>query len=134
MVYFFTGTEYSTVIKENNLLTTLPFLGKEFEISLDVFVSAFTVPNMQWGNYAEILRLTTTNNDCCKKGDRIVALFTRKDNSLIPITHIGENYNYAPVFGSIKVDKWINVRAKQFMDTKTGKVDIIDYTLILITA
>ena len=80
---------------------------------------------MEHGYYAEILRLTTTTNNCCKKGDRILALFTRKDNSIIPITHIGENYNHAPVFGSIKVDKWIHVRARQFMDTKTGKVDII---------
>ena len=103
-------------------MTTLPCLGLEFEVSLDVLVSSFRVPNMEHGYYAEILRLTTTTNNCCKKGDRILTLFTRKDNSIIPITHIGENYNHAPVFGSIKVDKWIHVRARQFMDTKTGKV------------
>ena len=80
---------------------------------------------MEHGYYAEILRLTTTTNNCCKKGDRILALFTRKDNSIIPITHIGENYNHAPVFGNITVDKWLHVRARQFMDTKTGKVDNI---------
>ena len=37
-----TVTGYSTVIRENNLLTTLQFLGLEFEISLEVLVSSFT--------------------------------------------------------------------------------------------
>ena len=81
--YLFTG--YETAIRENNLLTKLPVLGREFEISLDVLVSSFTVPNMQFGVYAEILRFTTTNNNCCEKGDRIVALFTKKDNSILAL-------------------------------------------------
>ena len=118
-------TRYETAIRENNLLTKLPVLGMEFEISLDVLVSSFTVPNMQHGKYAEILRFTTTNNNCCKKGDRILALFTKKDNSILAMTNIGKNYNYHKKFARFEVEKWVNVRARQFKDTITGKVDYL---------
>ena len=126
MVYLFTGN--STLIKENTLLTTLPFLGQEFEISLDVLISSFTVPNMEWGYHAEILRLTTTTNNCCDKGDRIVALFTRKDNTILTIANIGENFNHYN-HHHLEVDKWIHVKARQFMDAQTGKVDFQYYIL-----
>ena len=100
----------------------------EFEISLDVLVSSFTVPNMQHGKYAEILRFTTTNNNCCNKGDRILALFTKKDKRIHAITQIGQKYNSFKNFGSFEVEKWINVRARQFKDTETGKVKCQYYT------
>ncbi len=124
--YLFTG--YATVIRENNLLTTLPVLGMEFEISLDVLVSSFTVPNMELGKYAEILRFTTTNNNCCNEGDRIVALFTKKDKRIHAITQIGEKYNSFENFGSLEVENWVNVQARQFKDTETGKVKCQYYT------
>ena len=120
----------ATAIRENNLLTTLPFLGKEFEVSLDVLVSSFTVPNMEHGAYAEILRFTTTSNNCCKKGDRILTLFTKKGKYIHASTTIGENYNNAKNFGPFEVEKWLQVQARQFMDTETGNVDFQYYTLI----
>ena len=115
----------ATVIRENNLLTTLPCLGVEFEVSLDVLVSSFTVPNMEHGAYAEILRFTTTSNNCCKKGDRILTLFTKKDKFIHASTSIGENYKHHQNFGRFEVEKWLHVQARQFIDTETGEVNTI---------
>ena len=85
---------------------------------------------MQFGDYAEILRFTTTSNNCCKKGDRILTLFTEKDNYIHVSTSIGENYNHHQNFGRFEAEKWLNVRARQFMDTETGNVDFQHCTSI----
>ena len=84
---------------------------------------------MQFGDYAEILRFTTTSNNCCKKGDRILTLFTEKDNYIHVSTSIGKNYNHHQNFGRFEAEKWLNVRARQFMDTETGNVDFQYYTI-----
>ena len=79
---------------------------------------------MQLGKYAEILRFTTTSNGCCEKGDRILALFTRKtrnSNELHVISHVGEYYNHHYDI-PIEAEKWVHVEAHQYVDIKTGKV------------
>jgi len=57
------------LLKKNNLLETLPSIGKEFSISFDVFINKF---GPSWQN---ILHLTSTGRDCCNWGDRVPAVW-----------------------------------------------------------
>ena len=51
-------------------------LGSEYIVSFEIFVNSFSVPNLKAGKYAEIIRLTTTEGNCCENGDRIVQMST----------------------------------------------------------
>jgi hypothetical protein len=52
-------------IRKNNLITTLPFIGKEYKISFDLFVSKFQVS----GYHRSVIHFTTGGNHG-KYGDR----------------------------------------------------------------
>ena len=94
------------------MLRTIPSLGPEYRISLEVFVNSFTVPNMQDGYYADILHFTSTDGNCCEVGGRIPAIFTRKDNKMTVCTQIGTNGNYYNSFDFVK-EKWIKLEIQQ---------------------
>ena len=99
-------------IRENNLLRTIPSLGPEYRISLEVFVNSFTVPNMQDGYYADILHFTSTDGTCCNVGGRIPSIFTKKGNKISVCTQIGTNGNYYNSFDFVK-EKWIKLEIQQ---------------------
>ena len=114
MFWGFIDLFYSILeIRDNNLLRTIPALGPDYKISLEVSVNSFTVPNMQAGNYADILHFTSTDGNCCKVGGRIPSIFTRKDNKIHVCTQIGNNGNYHKNFDFVK-EKWIKLEIQQY--------------------
>ena len=52
-------------------------------VSLELKINSYTVPNLAEGIWAEVLRFTTTNNNCCNVGDRILAIFTNNNDKKV---------------------------------------------------
>ena len=65
------------------------------------------------GVWAELLRLTTTDNDCCNIGDRAPAIFTHKDGYLHIRTQIGNNGNRA-WYVTIQENRWYTLEMSQY--------------------
>ena len=87
--------------------------GPSFTVSLDVKVHSFTPPNMKHGAWAELLRLTTTDNDCCSIGDRAPAIFTHKDGYLHITTQIGKYGNRVRDI-TIQKSRWYSLELSQY--------------------
>ena len=77
-VQFVSGTKILngtilTSIRRNNLIEELPYIGKEFTVSFDLFISS-----VKKAKYQSILRLTLGRNNN-EMGDRIPAIFFTSD-------------------------------------------------------
>ena len=100
-------------VSRNNLLETLATWGPSYKISMDLYINSFDGPNLKNGKLAELIRLTTTNGNCCGIGDRIPAIFTNKRGFIQVGTHIGSNGN-----------KWTNVNLNA---RSWYKLDLMQY-------
>ena len=108
-----------TILKKQHLLKTLVTWGPTFKISLKLFINSFVGHNLQNGNLAEVLRFTTTDNDCCAIGDRIPAIFTTRRGFLQVTTHVGANGNKKKNF-RLNEKTWYTLEIKQYR--KNNKV------------
>ena len=68
---------------------------------------------MKHGAWAELLRLTTTDNDCCRIGDRAPAIFTNKDGYLHIATQIGKYGNRVRDI-TIQKNRWYSLELSQY--------------------
>ena len=100
-------------VSRNNLLETLATWGPSYKISMDLYINSFDGPNLKNGKLAELIRLTTTNGNCCGIGDRIPAIFTNKRGFIQVGTQIGSNGN-----------KWTNVNLNA---RSWYKLDLMQY-------
>ena len=96
-----------------NRISTISTWGPSFTVSLDVKVHSFSPPNLKHGAWAELLRLTTTDNDCCRIGDRAPAIFTHKDGHLHITTQIGSNGNRVWDV-TIQEKRWYSLELSQY--------------------
>ena len=78
-------------ISQGNLITTLPTWGPSYRITFELFINSFDGENLKNGKLAELLRLTTTDGNCCRIGDRIPAIFTDKRGFIQVATQIGNS-------------------------------------------
>ena len=96
------------VLKKNNLLTVLPYIGREFKISFDILVSKFG-PGWQ-----SVIHFTTDGNHGIY-GYRIPGLWVFQDKTLSIRSALNGNehvYTHQPV---LEVEKWINVEISQIL-------------------
>ena len=103
------------------LLTTLPSIGPSYKISFDLFVNSYSGVNLQHGYWAEVLRFTCTNKDCCAPGDRIPIVLTKRDGKIAVSTQIGDKGNEYGL-GSLKTKTWTRVDIQQYL--QNGKVKL----------
>ena len=96
-----------------NRISTISTWGPSFRVSLDLKVHSFTPPNMDRGAWAELLRVTSTDKDCCSFGDRAPAIFTHKDGYLGIRTQIGNNGNRAWSV-TIQENRWYTLEMSQY--------------------
>ena len=100
-------------------MTTLSTMGPSYKISFELFVNSFTGVDLQHGTYAEVLRFTCTNQDCCSPGDRIPLVMTHKDSGdagrITVTTQIGDNGNYYGLW-NIKRRSWTSVETRLGVD------------------
>ena len=103
------------------MLTTLPSIGPSYKISFDLFVNSFSGVDLQHGSWAEVLRFTCTNKDCCAPGDRIPNVMTNRVGNIAVSTQIGDHGNSGPAL-SFNVRTWTNVEIQQY--SQNGKVKL----------
>ena len=110
--------------KENNLVSTTS-LGSEYIVSFEIFVNSFSVPNLKAGKYAEIIRLTTTEGNCCENGDRIVQISTvggeESDGIEFSSSTGGMDAYFYHKFEILK-DVWTKVDIELLADAASGEV------------
>ena len=85
IITYCTGLDSAVITpKKNNLLATIPTWGPTYKVSMELKVNSFDGPKFSLNQaepgseMAEILRFTTTENDCCGIGDSIPAIFANK--------------------------------------------------------
>ena len=101
-------------------MTTLPSIGPSYKISFDLFVNSYSGVNLQHEYWAEVLRFTCTNKDCCAPGDRIPIVMTRKDGKIAVSTQVGDNGNYHSTEPFLKTRTWTKLEIQQY--SQNGKV------------
>ena len=94
------------VLKRNNLLYTLPTLGKQFSVSFEVYINKFK-PN--WQN---ILHLTATGSNCCGVGDRVPVVWIH-ENRNIYICHTLNEVGNKCANVAVGSGEWISVQISQ---------------------
>merc|ERR1712215_503390 len=100
-------------VKDKVELTTLPFIGKEFSVSLEFLMNA--VPT---GTYGTILHLTL-GTDCSRRGDRIPGIWVGVEGSLHVVSDLdpsnkcGQGFNTIPQFKDIGTGKWVKLEISQ---------------------
>ena len=116
------------VVLGRKLLTTLPSIGPSYKISFDLFVNSFLGVDLQHGDWAEVLRFTCTNKDCCAPGDRIPIVLTNKGGKIAVATQVGDHGNYGPLFLPFHLKTWKKVEIQQF--SHHGKVNLNKYNSV----
>ena len=110
---YFVHSIFCLSISDSMPISPITTWGPSFTVSLDVKVHSFTPPNLKHGAWAELLRLTTTDNDCCRIGDRAPAIFTHKDGYLHITTQIGNNGNRVWDI-TIQEKRWYSLELSQY--------------------
>ena len=107
-------------VKDKVELTTLPFIGKEFSISLEFLMNSIPI-----GTYGTILHLTLGTN-CSKRGDRIPGIWVGVDGVLYIVSDLNpaHAWNSIPQLKDIGTGKWISLDISQRqMDNKVRMVN-----------
>ena len=107
-------------IGQSNLLATLPTWGPTFRLTLDLYIHSFAGSSLNNG-MAELVRLTSTDNNCCAIGDRIPAIFTHKNGFLHIGTQIGSRGNQVKNVNLVK-RKWHRLELVQ--NAENNKVSV----------
>ena len=110
-----TKTIDGSPIGQGKLLATLPSWGPTFCLTFDLYINSFDGSSLKDG-YAELLRLTSTDDDCCSIGDRIPVIFTHKNGNLHIGTQIGAQGN-AVRDVSLDKSKWHQLELVQYVQS-----------------
>ena len=99
-------------IREDNRLAILPTWGPSFRVSFSLLITSFDGDNLFKGKWAELLRFTNTDNNCCRMGDRIPAIFTNINGFIQVATQIDNKGNR---WKNINLDEnvWYNLEILQ---------------------
>ena len=85
----------SMPVAGGQLLATLPTWGPEYSLAFNLVIHSYDGPGLKQGRWAELLRFTTTQRDCCGIGDRLPALWTDKATGTVYVfTQLGEQGNW----------------------------------------
>ena len=105
----------------NTLVETLPTLGPAYRVYLNFYINSFDGTNLKSGKWAELLRFTTTENNCCSIGSRIPAIFTNKGGFIQVATQLGSSGNNWKNVNSVNQEKtWYRLEILQY--AKNDKV------------
>ena len=104
-------------ISRNTLLTTLPFLAKEWRVSFDFKANNFN-------GLAQVLHLTAGGKGSgsgSKYGDRTPAIWTHSSRGLLVSSAVGGKYSYAKYFKPLPPPgEWTTINvAQELVGSKT---------------
>merc|ERR1712215_588110 len=114
-----TDLKDEVVLKKNSWLKKLPSLGKKFNISFDVYINTFKP------DYQNVLRLTSTSNDCCKYGDRVPGVWVSKEKKIhICFALNGKGNSCFDGAEVLQAGQWFSVEISQTVDKGKWKYEI----------
>ena len=102
-------------------MATVPSWGPSFIVSLNLYINSFDGENLMQDKWAELIRFTATDNNCCAIGDRIPAIFANKGGFIQVATQLWRKGNRWKNI-NLDVQTWYNIEMKQF--SQNNKVDI----------
>ena len=102
-------------------MATVPSWGPSFIVSFNLYINSFDGENLMQDKWAELLRFTSTDNNCCAIGDRIPAIFANKGGFIQVATQLWRKGNRWKNI-NLDVQTWYNIEMKQF--SQNNKVDI----------
>ena len=97
-------------VGRDHLVEILLTWGPAYRVSLDLHINSFEHGGA--GAWAELLRFTNTEADCCTIGDRIQAVFVHKNGNIMVVTQIGEDGNWNKQF-PLTEKTWYNLEMVQ---------------------
>ena len=92
--------------KENDLITTIPFWGPAYELSVDLSMDS-------WDNGSLLLFRAKTDGDCCSVGQRVPAIWTQEGHWLLVATNIGQDGNSETRVEVPDKEGWFNLEVSQ---------------------
>eukprot|EP00091_Calanus_sinicus_P008435 TRINITY_DN2051_c0_g1_i1.p1 TRINITY_DN2051_c0_g1~~TRINITY_DN2051_c0_g1_i1.p1 ORF type:complete len:215 (-),score=45.38 TRINITY_DN2051_c0_g1_i1:104-724(-) len=100
-------------LTKNNLVTELPFLGKEYQVTFELKVSKFPgTDNVQ--RFQNVIHLSATGVNCCNVGDRVPAVWISKEKGLAFAALVNGIANYWKVLPTVHAEnKWILIDISQ---------------------
>ena len=81
---------------------TIPTWGPAFKVEFALYINSFDGVNLKNGKFAELIRFTSRDGNCCAVGNRVPAIFTDRGGFIQVATQIGNAGN-----------KWRNVRLNE---------------------
>lgn len=139
------GTEPIDVKLNQSLDFTFDEWGKEFEITVDVFINNFPPLNTlgngtQYRPYGALFSFNNITSEggngdvCCSPGTRVPAVFTAEnsdDELVIAMNGVGENDNDVFKFGPVSTKQWftlcISQKKNELVSQKYFVFKIFDY-------
>ena len=107
--YEYTAGDISPPITANTLYATIPTWGRTFGVTFLLWIEAYPLSE-QPQPWAELVRFTSTEGNCCSDGDRIPAIFLHKDGYIRICTFLSF-YHCENVF--VDLQSWTLVELKQ---------------------
>ena len=81
-----------------------------FSVITNLRTELFEAPGA--GDWAELLRFTNTEADCCSIGDRLQAVFVHKNGNIMVVSQVGEDGNWNKQF-PLTEKTWYNLEMVQ---------------------
>ena len=92
---------------KNKQIIELPYLGKEYSVSFELFMN-----KMPTANYQSVIQLTT-GKDCCGMGDRSPGVWVMNSKELLVTAAISGNGNTHKMFPGMEENKWYKIEINQ---------------------
>ena len=105
----------SDPVVSDKLVASLATWGPAFRISLDLYINSYETIDAD-SDWAEILFVTSTMNQCCNIGDRIPAMFAHKDGYIKTSTQIGNEGSKSFEHAPLDVTTWYAVELLQHLE------------------
>ena len=106
-------------LTKNNLITELPFLGKEYQLTFELKVTKFGADD-----YQSVIHLTATGVNCCNMGDRTPGVWITKDQKIGIASAVNGGHFWKVYPTVLEENKWILIEISQTL--VEGKVRIQD--------
>ena len=113
-------------MEKNKQLEELPFIGKEFSISFELFLDSYPAADVPWAN---VLHLTLGENNATM-GDRIPGLWVTRGKELSVTSAISGNLNNYENY-AVESGKWIKIEINQKLVGGKVGVPSFDNQLII---
>ena len=111
-------------INQNQLVSTLPYMEKEFVVAFDVMFHKF--PTLKNKEFENVIHLTV-GGDTSEYGDRIPAVWVTNEKKLVVASAISGDKNKWFEISGLKTEYWNNVTITQRVNTD-GKVRLVFLT------